>query len=351
MGRDVLSFRQMTVLLLVALLTPVTDLLPSLAAQRVGRGGWLVAPLVLPVLLLAMWLCSKVFCGCGLGERVGKSMEYTITIIYTAWILFLLALVFRSVAARMELIHNRVPPICFSAGVAVLSIWAGRGKTAALARAAEVFYLVLTVVLAGVLLLALFHVEWSNLHPVEWARIPGGSILVAGILLNVAPIAVLGARVPRELQNKGRGWGWAVAFCAEVTLVLMAVFGNVGSRLSARLDAPYFIMVQGLGVKGAFQRLEAPVAALWLLSDLILAGMLLRAGNDYVTEMTSERWGRRSVPIMVLVALGVGWMLFPEDAELRGFCVDVLPVAGVILGLVIPFFLWVISCVRQKKQG
>lgn len=350
MERDILSVRQMMVLLLVALLVPVTDLLPSVVAQRVGRGGWLVAPLALPALLLALWLCSRVFCGRGLCVEVGKPVAYTILIIYIVWILLLLALVFRFSAARMGPIYRRVPPTFFAAGVAVLAVWMGRGKAAALARAGEIFYLALAVVLVGVLLLAMLRVEWGNLYPVAWSKLPGGSISAAGILLNVVPVAVLGARVPKSMRSARRVLGWATVFCVTFLLVLVTVLGSVGSQLCARLDTPYFIMVQGVGIKGAFQRLEAPMAALWLLSDLILSGMLLRAGNDYVSSLVSERWGRRSVPILALAAAAIGWLMFPEDDLLRVFGADVLPVLGIILGLVIPVLLQIVACVRKRNR-
>lgn len=348
MGRDVLSVRQMMVLLLVALLAPATDLLPSVAARQVGRGGWLIALGALPVLLVALWICSRVFCGRGLCAEVGKPVGYTIIIIYLVWILLVLSLVFRLSVARMETIYSKVPPIFFTAAVAAVAAWMGMGKTAALARAAEIIYLALSVLLAGVLLLALFKVEWRNLYPVEWGNLPGGSLSAAGILLNVAPAAVLGARVPKKVRSTRKVFGWVISFCVAITLALAAVLGSVGSSLSARLDIPYLIMVQGLGIKGAFQRTEALVAAMWLLSDLILAGILLRAGNDYVAELKSEHWGRWSVPFMTGIAAAAGWLLLPDE-DVRTVCSDVLPVTGIILGLIIPALLLLISTARKRK--
>lgn len=351
MGRDVLSVRQMMVLLAVALLAPATDLLPLTAARQVGRGGWLIALGILPVLLAAVWVCSKVFCGRGLSAEVGKPLGHTIIIMYLIWILFVLSLVFRLSAARMEAIYSEVPPILFAVGIAALATWMGMGKVSALARAAEIFFLALTVILAGILLLALFKVEWENLYPVEWSKLPEGSLSAAGILLNVAPVAVLGTRVPKKVRSARGASGWVIAFCVTVTLMLVSVIGSTGSGLSARLDIPYLIMVQGLGVKGAFQRTEALIAAMWLLSDLILVGVLLRAGNEYMTELKSEEWGRWSAPVMAVIAATAGWLLFPEGERVRKYCTSVLPVTGIVLGFIIPTLLLLISAVRKRKEG
>lgn len=350
MGRDVLSVRQMMVLLLVGLLAPVTDLLPTVAAQRVGQGGWLIGLGVLPVLLLAFWSCSKVFCGNEICATVGKPMGYTIIIIYMVWILFALAVTLRLSAARMEVIYSKVPSIFFAVLLAAVAAWMGMGKASALARAAEIFYLALTVLLALVLLLASFKIEWRNLYPVAWGGLPAGSAVAAGICLNIAPAAILGARVPRKTRSVRRACGWIIAFCAAVVVVLVAVLGSVGSGLSARLDIPYLIMVQGLGIKGAFQRTEALVAAMWLLSDVILAGVLLCAWKEYATQLKSEKWGRWSVPGAALVALVAGWLLFSDKQNVRMFYQDILSAAGIVLGLIVPMILLLISYARRKRR-
>ena len=351
MGRDVLSVRQMMVLLVVGLLAPAADLLPTVAARQVGRGGWLVVLGALPLLLLAVWACGKVFSGRGPCAAVGKPVGYTIIIMYLIWVLFGLAVVLRLSAARLEIVYSKVPPFLFAAALAALAAWMGMGKVSALARAAEVFYLALSVVLAGVLLLALFNVEWKNLWPVEWERLPSGSIRAAGILLTAAPAAVMGAHVPKGARSARSICGWVTAFCLVVTLVLAAVLGSVGSGLSAHLDIPYLIMVQGLGVKGAFQRTEALIAAVWLLSDLVFAGVLLRSWREYAAQLVPEKWCRRSVPAAAAAALAGGWLLFPQESGAQLFCQTVLSVAGVVLGLMMPTLLWLMSLVRSKRNG
>ena len=348
-GNDVLSVRQVMVLLSVALLAPATDLLPTAAAQQVGKGGWLIGLGALPVMLLALWVGSRVFCGKGVCQTVGRPVGYTIIIIYLLWILFVLAAVLRLSAARMEAVYGRLPSFCFSVVAAAVAVWMGMGKAASFARAAEIFCLALAVVLVGVLLLGLFHVKWQNLYPVEWTRLPAGSFRSAGILLNVVPIAVLGARISQKTRNKQKVCGWVAAFCVATTFMLVAVLGCVGSGLSARLEIPYFIMVQGLGIKGAFQRTEALVAALWLLSDLILCAALLCAGRDYAAQITSRKWGKRSVPLLGAAALAAGWLLFPSG-RVREFCMEVLPVTGLVLGICFPAFLWMLSRERAKNR-
>ena len=348
-GCDVLSLRQMMVLLAVVLLAPATDLLPSLAARQVGKGGWFIGIGILPVLLLALWLVGRLFCGRGICEQVGRPMGNSVIILWLFWIAFVLAASLRFSAVRMEKVYGSVPSFCLSVLLTAVSVWVGRGKVAALARAAEIFYLALTVLLAAVLVLALFQMEPQNLYPLEWERVPGGSLRAAGILLNVVPMAVLGARVPVKFRSWRRAARWIVSFCAVIALVLAAVLGCAGSGLTARLESPYLIMVQGLGIKGAFQRTEALVASMWLLSDLILCAALLQAGRYCAEQIMPKKWGVKSVPVLAAVALTVGWLLFPEE-NIANFCVHVLPVSGIVLGLVFPALLQIIAWLRTGKR-
>ena len=349
MGRDVLSVRQMMVLLIVGLLAPAVDLLPGIAARGVGRGGWLMGLGALPLLLAAQWAAAKVFGSGDICGRLGKPGGYTIIIIYMVWIWVALIAVFRLSAARLENIYGVGPAALLVAVLAAISVRLGMGKAAALARAAEIFYLALAVVAAGILLMAVFKVEGRNLWPVEWTAVPGGSVAAVGLLLNGMPAAVLVKRVPKG--NKSRGCGWMVAFCVTVTLLLAAVIGCVGPGLCGRLEMPFYIMVQGLGIKGAFQRTEALVAALWLTSDLVLASVLLRGWCDYVGEICSGVRGRWSALAVAALALVGGWLLFPTGEDVRRFSGTILPALGIGLGLTLPIFCVCFMKIREKKGG
>lgn len=76
MERDVLSIRQMMVLLVTALLAPASDLLPVLSAQKAGGGGWLTVLGALPLLLIALWAVSGVIRDRGAGQMPGGLPRY-----------------------------------------------------------------------------------------------------------------------------------------------------------------------------------------------------------------------------------------------------------------------------------
>lgn len=351
MERDVLSARQMMVLLATALLAPASDLLPSLTAERAGSGGWLAALCALPLLLVALWAASGTAWETETRRVLGGIPGAIIIIVYLVWTLLILALALRLSAARLAVLYGEGAAFGCTAALLIVAVWMGLGKTGALARAGEVFYLALAVALAGVLFLAAFHVEWENLWPSseELAALPGGGAATAGLLLNIVPAAALGKKVSASPQNGRRAVGWIVAFCAAVTLLLGAVIGCVGPRLTARLPAPFLTMVQGLGIKGAFQRTEALFAALWTLSDLTLIGLLLHTWRELANRLHPGRWSRWSILPAAAGAIVGAWAFFGAAEATRAFCGEVLPAVGLVLGLAIPLLGRILLLFLKRK--
>jgi hypothetical protein len=64
--------------------------------------------------------------------------------------------------------------------------------------------------------------------------------------------------------------------------------------------------VAGLGLEGAFQRLDALVDALWLLGDLCLLGLLLLAAGKLLGRLIPIKRGRVWLPAGAAFLLSLG---------------------------------------------
>lgn len=323
--------RQLMVLIVTALLMPASALLPTLTARMAGSAGWLSMAGSAVLLLAAGRVAQARF-------SAGYALNRPVTIIYMVWTLLLLAVSLRLSGARLtEIYGERMAWICALA-VLVLAAWMARGKLAAMARAAEIFYLALAVALASVLLLAVFRVEWANyrLEAAQAAGLPESSLAAAGLLLNLYPAAVLLRRTQPEKGSGQRAARWLLALCAALGLLLAAVTGCLGAALTGKIASPFLIMVQGLGVQGAFQRAEALIVSLWTLSDLALVGLLLYTWRELAQSLRAGTWSRWSVFCAGAAAMGGGWLAFGDVEVLWWFCSEVLPVLGLILGLLCP---------------
>ena len=350
MGRDNISNRQWLVMVATALLMPAIELLPTMTARLAGGAGWLSALGAVPVLLGAGWAAN----GMRKTERAkgGRILSNIIIIMYMLWTLLLLMLCLRLSAARLERIYGRTAAALCAAAVLAVAVWMALGKLSAFARAGEIFYLALVVMSAGILLLAAFEVEPANfaVKPAEWSALPRGAAVTAGLLLNVYPaVALAGAILPQKGSGRQRNL-WVIVFCAVVMLLLGAVTGCLGPGLTGKLSSPFQIMVQGLGVQGAFQRTEALAAGMITLSDLMLVGVLLYAWRRMADWIHKGDWSRKSVVPVAAAAIAGGWVFFFEVETLWDFCSTVLPLLGFVLGFLCPILLRCVLSVRGKRS-
>lgn len=170
--------------------------------------------------------------------------------------------------------------------------WIGVGDLPAFARAGQLFLVALLTAGIGVLALSAGQVEVERILPLWWADLPyiiKGTVPAAGVLAWSLYLLFLCGAV--QDQGERRGWHWTF-WCLGGGLLLAAaqavIQGNLGVELAGRLDAPFFVLAKSVGVKGAFQRIESVVAALWGFSDLAMAGVLAFA----LREMGAVMWGR-----------------------------------------------------------
>lgn len=341
-----LSPRQFRVLLAAALLMPVTALLPTMTARLAGSAGWLSPAGAIPLLLAACWAAHGAYPN--EGSAVAGKIRCVLVILYLAWTFLILMLSLRLSGARLAKVYGTGTAAVYTVFILLAAVWLGRKKIQVLARAGEIFYLVLGVLLAGVLLLGAFHVEAESfaVSAEELAGLPRSSAAAAGLLLNIYPAVILKGGTS---GGCGKASVWVLAFCAAAALLLGAVIGCLGAGLTAEIPSPFFVMVQGLEIPGVFQRAEALVIALWTLSDLTLTGLLLHTWRGLADRLCPERWSRASViPAAALAMLG-GWGLFSDETDLWLFSSTVLPVLGLIWGLVCPAAVRILWGKRKEK--
>lgn len=349
MKRDVISMRQFMVLIITALLMPATALLPTMTTRMAGSLGWLSVVGAIPFLLGAGWaaegLCRVEW------KRVSGLVRNAIIIMYMAWTLLLLMLCLRLSGARLEEIYGETAAMACAVAMLLLAVWMALGKISSFGRAVEIFYMALAVLLVGVLLLAAFEIEKSNfvVNGEELSAFPKSCVAVAGLLLNVYPTTVLMCKVQPQEKAVYQKAKWVIVFCVALALLLGAVIGCLGPKLAGKISSPFLIMVQGLGVRGAFQRVEALIIAVWTLSDLALTGLLLHTWRALVSLVCPKKWSKKSV-LPVAVAVIIGWVVFLDLETLWTFSSKVLPTIGLLLGFVCPIFARSLLLIRRKDK-
>ncbi len=349
MRNDRLSQRQLIVAIITALVTPAIALLPSLTTQLAGSAAWLTTVGMVPLLLAACWASRDLFAPETMDRK--RPWKYVIIILYLIWVTVILSVALRLTEERLSRLYGKQGGALCAVAVLLIALWMGWGKLSAFGRTGQIFFLALSVLTISIILLALGRVELSSLEVQrkDIGGFVGGSIASAGLLLNVCPVSVLTKWIPHKQSSK-RYISWVVAFCVMATLLVAAVVGCLGPKLTARVPAPFYIMLQGLGIKGAFQRLEAPVAALFTLSDLVLMGLLLHAWQGLASSLYPGKWTKAGIIPVAIAALAGGGAFLHEAETLWFFCSAVLPVVGICLGFILPFLIKGLGCIRRRCQ-
>ena len=218
-----------------------------------------------------------------------------LTAVYTSWSVLALGHVLGQATHRLELTGG-------SQGVqgwlilllALPVLWMSWGKPAAFFQGGEIYWMVLVAVLAVVGLLTIPQVTVSYL----WTQEEGGwtsAITAAGAVAMAAWVLPYLYKVsPRQ------GERWAVGrwllLLGVLAVGLAALTRGILGQAAAQLEQPFFVTT---GVMGESARTEGLLSALWLICDLVWAGLLARV------------WGGGKGPVVCVVLGAVvalsGW--------------------------------------------
>ena len=340
--------RQMLALLFAALLCPAVRELPARTGAEAGRAGWLSALPALPVLLALCWgiflLFRKSESRDGMSrvyQRVlGREPGRIVTWLYLAWGVVLLGCNLRLFGLRfLSTSYRNAPMPLFITALLLLALWLAWKRLGTLARAGQVFYLALAVGLGAVLLLGAPGVKLNHVLPL-WTEDLPGVVRSAAPVLSVLGYAVygafLGGSVIRDGENRARAMKWGTAFCLVLTALQWVCLGSFGPELTRRMEAPFFMMVKGVGVEGAFERVESVIIALWVLSDLALIALLLSACSRKAGELLALRQESRAAPVLAAVALAGALWAVPDTFALYTWMERVVLPGNLLFGFLLP---------------
>lgn len=276
MTQRTITLRQMLAILFLCLFTLGTQRLFG-RLDPVGGAAW-VCPLAAGALVLAVTLLL------GRKRTLGDPLGGDSAVAPRVWAGVLLLWGFFLTAAQAARIGSRLAdslrasPALVGFAVLLLAGWLAVGGLPAFARTTQIFLLAVGGGFLLVFLSGVFRLDWEYL--VLWqtgdlAQAPAGTLALLGTLA-VGSWALL---FVREIEPGERGRSALVVRLGLLFLALTAavalVLGRFGPALTRQIDRPFFQMVSGLGLEGAFQRLEALVSALWLLGDAALLAFLL----------------------------------------------------------------------------
>ncbi len=325
-GRRAVSSRQLAILLFCGLLSPMTQVMPSLTAHLAGAGGWLGGVLALPVFLLALWLTGgtarRLPAGTGLGGlyrlAFGPVLGRAASLVTMLWLLLAAAVQLRFCAEGfLSSIYPGTGVWLFLLSLTAVVWWVSAHGAAAVCRMGQMFLYILCVTAGVVLLFALPGVRLYHIWPV-WLE--GWDSLLASAL---PVLSVLGYALPVLLTQErpsGRGGtaGWFIALGLLGSLMGLVIIGTFGWQMAARFQLPLFSLAKEVTLLDLVERLETVVAALWVFSDIAMLCALLLALQEQGAALT-RRMSRTLMRAMLCVLMTIiAAFLAPGGLALQG---------------------------------
>lgn len=364
--------RQLKAMCFVASLAPVTRLLPKATAQIAGSASWLAPLCALPMLLLYLLVLTALMNmrreGEGLGEvvmrRAGRTAGSIGLGLIAVFQLFSAGFILRTGAHRLiSTIYPAAGPWFFMATMLLMGTLAALGPVKALPRASRVFAPILLTVMLLALLLSLDSVDVKNLLPVtktDFGKLFLSSLAVVEISGGVLYCAaLLEDRAPLQGRRFASHAGRLALICVLLTFFCAVIIGCYGAGLVARFSHPFFSTVRDVTLMKTIERIEALVAALWVLSDFVIFSLLLccaahilRLIFGFIPEKTDARMldmsnGRSLILICAVLSAAAAALIPSNEAALLGISQIIVPGASLVIIFVILPALLLISRLRR----
>ena len=294
MKNRTISHRQLLTVVFLALFPLGTEVLFSRWADA-GAAGWLC-----PILAGAVGVGLVLLVGRRGVATSGEGMNRVLAGVLLLWGLFFGGAQACRTGIRLSDALGASPAF-MTAALLALAAWMAAGGLPAFARACEIFLLALGAATALILVGGVFRLRWDWVllwTPQELAGVPLGALECLGLL----SVGCYGLFLIKDVAPEEGAVGRTCRMMGRIGLLLGAVgvliLGRFGGALTGQIDRPFFQMVSGLGLEGAFQRLEQLASALWALGDLALLGFLLLC----LLRLTAYMTGREERP-------GWAWVL------------------------------------------
>ena len=316
MEKDRINLRQLMPIVAAGLFSPMVRVLPRMGAESAGRAVYLAPLLSVPVIFLYTLFLCRLLKDCppdkGLAEifvsSFGRALGRAAALVFLLWTAFYASYIIRNCAERLiSTIYPQSSPWGFVIVITLGCALAAMGRLQTLARAAGIFFGLILIMLALVLLPALANVKAGNLLPLS--RLDALPLL-RGVLLtsNVSGTALcaLFLRVNVSAGEPRRGktlLKWLCLLMLLVGFTLFVTVGCYGAKMTAREQQPFFLVSRDVRVFGVLERIEAAVMTTWVITDFMMITLLFLVCTEILRVCFVKETRKWFVPPVAAAAL------------------------------------------------
>lgn len=352
--------RQLLALCFVSLLAPATRLIPHYSTALAGSASWLAPiaaflPLLLYIYFISAFLAYR-RSGEGLGEvvlRAGGPVAGRTALFFAAALqVFFSGFYLISGADRFtSTIYPASSNAPFVAVTLLLALVAALGPDKAIVRSARIFAPIISGALILVLVFAFIDADYSLVKPLsshDAVPLCRGIFPVVDVFVSILVFPAFLEHGCKLENGRFKAFAlWAVPVLLLLSALTAAVVFNYGEHLTTELARPFFTLIRDVTLFRTIERIEALIAALWVVPDFVVltvmlkgAGRCLRLAFGFKPEAEAKRSfdlsnGRWLIALSALAALAAACLLPTQENELALFSEYIVPCLNLSFALIV----------------
>ena len=279
--KNKITVRQTLIIFGLSTLSSAIRLFPTVCSKKGHSAGWLapvfgaVALFAAFIILAALFKNSEVSSLADAFTRaLGGAGGKILLAAYLFWLLILYFLFIRYYAERLlsSIYPNTDLRFLFICMLSVTFI-AARKRIDFLARFCELSFLIFLITLTVFYILLIPTIKIENVLPVthkDFFPVLDSSIQIIGIWGFITFFFFMGDHIKNKKQLKSHRNKTIFYLFGLTTLILFFVIGSLGADAASRMPLPFFNSTKLISIMPAFDRFEAVLLSVWVISDFIL---------------------------------------------------------------------------------
>lgn len=356
---DVISPYQIAMILIMVLIGAGVFSVPRLLAESAGSNSLIILLFAGAIVLGLTYIIIALNCrfpGKTLPdysiEIIGKAPAKVLTMLYVFYFLAFIAMEVRIISEIVKLFLLTEAPVELIILCMILtSTYAVRGGVECIGRISELFFPLLFIPFAFMLLPGLTDVDFSNLLPVFYGfekkllkTLPGLALSFAGFETLLIYMGFM--KEPRKTYKYAL-WGLAFVTVSYVIIAGLCI-SKFGIEWTKKMVWPVLGYVRSINLPGLFiERLDGVMLGIWILAIYSTVIILYFALTFSLSKVFATREQKQyALPLVPFIYL---FSLIPlNPSEILKMPVYVNQYLGIVMYFIVPSFLLLMSLIRKK---
>ncbi|NMA95502.1 MAG: GerAB/ArcD/ProY family transporter [Clostridiales bacterium] len=359
MDRKEISISQFFKLLVCLSFSPAVRVTPLYETIFADQAGWL-APLIsfVPIFIL-LKMFDDIFSkyteesyGQVVQDILGGILGKIVLIIYLIGIAILLASYIRYYAIKINLAlfpNSRIHiPVIIMLLLTYLSL---RRGLVVISRMGEILFVLIVMSFVVFVVLSINNIKPEHLLPISYKDIiPMGqaSYGIAGLWGYLTFVCFFSDRIKDKNEMDKRGLKYLITFTISILVLGIVTIGGLGHSVVKRTSLPFFVAVKNISLFNIIERVEAIAITVWVAADFMLIAVFLQIIIKLLEDIFDIEDTEYLIGILIMFFYGFTFYITSTMFELQEFSVTMGMHMIVILGIAIPYIIYILGKIRKK---